>query len=204
MFLETIRTAYENAWPRIVIFLSIVVLIRTIYLLTNHKKIVIHEEILNFIFLVYLLMLYELLTSTESISYGINLVPFKEITRYPFMSNLFVLNVLGNIVIFIPFGLFVSRHCKLKNIMYIFMISAMSSFIIEYVQLKIGRAFDIDDIILNVIGGLLGYLIYTGLVSIKKHMPKFLDNNLFYGIIAIVLLLGISYLFFHYIGFGWF
>ena len=84
------------------------------------------------------------------------------------------------------------------------MLSAMSSFIIEYVQLKIGRAFDIDDIILNVIGGLLGYLIYIGLQSIKKHMPKFLDNNVFYGIISIVLLLGICYLFFHYIGFGWF
>ena len=40
--------------------------------------------------------------------------------------------------------------------------------------------------------------------TIKKHMPKFLDNSIFYAIISIVVLLGLSYLFFRYIGFGWF
>lgn len=204
MFLDAIRTAYANAWPRLVIFISIIILVRLVYLLTNHKRIVIHEEIFNFLFLVYILLLYELLTSTESISYGINLVPFREITRYKFMSHLFIYNVIGNIIMFIPFGFFVSRHCKLKNFFYAIMMSGLISFIIEYVQRKIGRSFDIDDIILNVLGGLIGYLIYVGLKAIKKHMPKFLDNSIFYAIISIVVLLGLSYLFFRYIGFGWF
>ena len=34
------------------------------------------------------------------------------------------------------------------------------SIIIELIQLKIGRAFDVDDIILNIAGGLLGYFLY--------------------------------------------
>ena len=204
MFLDTIRSVYENAWPMLAIFLSIVVIVRLVYLFTNHKRIVIHEEILDFLFLVYILILFELLISTESASHGVNLVPFKEITRYKFMSNLFIYNVVGNIILFIPFGFFVSRYCKLKNFVYILFMSGIISFIIERVQLRIGRSFDIDDIILNVIGGIIGYFIYKGLVKIKKHLPKFLDNNLFYGIISVVILILVSYLFFHFIGLGWF
>ena len=194
MFLDTIRNVYENAWPMLAIFLSIIVIVRLVYLFTNHKRIVIHQEILDFLFLVYILILFELLISTESASHGINLVPFKEITRYKFMSDLFIYNVIGNIILFIPFGFFVSRYCKLKNFIYIFFMSG----------LRIGRSFDIDDIILNVLGGLIGYFIYIGLTKVKKHLPKFLDNNLFYGIISVVILILVSYLFFHFIGLGWF
>ena len=38
---------------------------------------------------------------------------------------------------------------------------------IETTQLLIGRIFDIDDIILNIIGGMLGYLIYKTFKSYK-------------------------------------
>jgi glycopeptide antibiotics resistance protein len=52
----------------------------------------------------------------------------------------------------------------------------------------IGRVFDIDDIILNVIGGLIGYLIYTLINSIGDRLPKIFRSNWFLNLISILLL----------------
>ena len=56
----------------------------------------------------------------------------------------------------------------------------------ELIQYRIGRAFDIDDIFLNVVGGLIGFMIYISIQAIKNHLPRFLRNNLFYNIVAIL------------------
>ena len=60
------------------------------------------------------------------------------------------------------------------------------SVIIELIQLKIGRAFDIDDIILNIVGGILGYFLYR---IVDKIFSKSSDS--FKGAIVIVALLTI-------------
>ena len=56
-----------------------------------------------------------MLLSTENASSGINLIPFREITRYTIGSKLFFYNVIGNIALFIPFGYFVSDKIKAKK-----------------------------------------------------------------------------------------
>ena len=38
--------------------------------------------------------------------------------------------------------------------------SLIASTTIEYIQLVIGRVFDVDDIILNLGGALIGYIVY--------------------------------------------
>ena len=48
---------------------------------------------------------------------------------------------------------------------------------LEFVQLNIGRSFDVDDIILNVLGGIIGYLLYIGLTAIHNHLPKVLQKE---------------------------
>ena len=53
-------------------------------------------------------------------------------------------------------------------------------------QLLIGRVFDIDDIILNVIGGMLGYFIYKFLDLINDHLPDVLKNPIVYNIIIVL------------------
>ena len=58
------------------------------------------------------------------------------------------------------------------------------SIIIELIQLKIGRAFDVDDIILNIVGGILGYYLYR---IVDKIFRKSSEN--FKGAIVIVALL---------------
>ena len=64
---------------------------------------------------------------------------------------------------------------------------------VEFVQLNIGRSFDVDDIILNVLGGIIGYLLYIGLTAIHNHLPKVLQKegiiNIFCFIILIIMVL---------------
>lgn len=62
---------------------------------------------------------------------------------------------------------------------------------IESTQLIIGRIFDIDDIILNLIGGMLGYGIYFILQKIKEHLPKVLRKDWFLNILSLLFVGGL-------------
>ena len=65
----------------------------------------------------------------------------------------------------------------------------------ELIQYKIGRAFDIDDVLLNGTGAIIGYFAYTSIQFLKRKLPKALQNNIFYNILAILLILLIIILF---------
>ena len=74
-------------------------------------------------------------------------------------------------------------------------LTLLTSLTIELTQLAIGRVFDIDDIMLNIIGGLLGYLLYEIVKKSEKKLPTFLRKPWLYNIIiAVMVLLGIIYL----------
>ena len=154
----------------------------------------------NFCFIIYALLLFELLTTRETANYGINIVPFTEILRYKIGSSMFYYNVIGNILIFVPFGYFVSRYIKAKNVWQIILLSIITSATVETVQLRIGRSFDIDDIFLNLIGGILGYFLYISLDAIINHLPKFLQKDFFYSLICLIILVGFLTYFFHICG----
>ena len=199
MIVDTIRNAFENTWPMLTIFLVVVITIRIAYLRNSNKEFVFYKEILYLVFIIYVLLLFELVTNNEREVSGMNLIPFTEMFRYNINSELFYFNVIGNILVFIPFGYFVSSYVNIKKIRHIILITFITSLTIELVQYRIGRTFDIDDIILNVTGGILGFLLYISLLAIKKHLPSFLQKDLVYNIITIVLIiLIISY----FIGFG--
>ena len=188
MVLDIFLKTLNSVWPMIAIFLCIVIVVRLSYIITNHKKITIYKEVFGLIFIIYILLLFEMLTATDTNYYhGVNLKPFTEITRYAFGSRLFNINVLGNIIIFIPFGLFIAEYLNSKKFYAVFIVSTLTSFVVELVQLKIGRSFDIDDILLNVVGSMIGYLIYVGLKSIRKKLPGFLKSDIFYNIISLIL-----------------
>ena len=53
----------------------------------------------------------------------------------------------------------------------------------------IGRVFDVDDIILNVIGGMLGFYIYNLLKIIVEKLPRFCRSEWFLNIVAIIALI---------------
>lgn len=106
----------------------------------------------NKIFTAYIIILLIILTIPCKTYGNANIIPFKEITRYHITSKLFLKNVIGNIVLFIPLGIFLYKK---RKIIYIIPL------VIEISQIFIGRVFDIDDVILNIIGILFG-------ISIEK------------------------------------
>lgn len=89
---------------------------------------------------------------------NINLIPFRSIS--PYLRNITepyaFKNILANILVFIPLGFFVSNKNS-KNVFKALIICLGVILSIELIQLffKIGF-FDVDDIILNFIGSLLG------------------------------------------------
>ena len=60
-------------------------------------------------------LLFELVTSTDFESYSNNFIPFKEIMRYNLDSKLFFKNVIGNVLLFVPFGYFVNSIINNKT-----------------------------------------------------------------------------------------
>ena len=64
-------------------------------------------------------------------------------------------------------------------------VTLVTSVVIEYTQLKIGRTFDIDDITLNLVGGLFGFLIYYIIRITDDHLPDVLRTDLIKNIVTI-------------------
>jgi len=197
-FINTFKTAINSIWPMLTLLLVIYVLIRITYLLINREKLYLYKEIYQLLAITYILFLYYLLLGIENdMSYGINIIPFKEITRYKIGSNMFVYNVVGNILVFVPFGIFLNYMIKTKKVIYTFLISFIVSLTAELIQYKIGRAFDVDDVLLNVFGSLLGYLLYRLFTLVTEHLPNVLKKNWFYNIICIIIMTGFGLLMYY-------
>lgn len=194
-FFETLRTTLVASWPMLTLFIVILAVMRISQIIINKEKITFYKEIYDLLTIIYVLLLYQMLLSTENASSGINIIPFREITRYEIGSTLFFYNVIGNIALFIPFGYFMSDKLKAKKTTHIIIISTIISLTAELIQYKIGRAFDIDDVLLNVTGAIIGYFGYTIIQQIKHKLPNALQNNIFYNILAILVILIIIILF---------
>ena len=72
-----------------------------------------------------------------------------------------LLNILGNVVLFIPVGyifpMILKRYRSIKTMA---VLSIAISLFIEFIQFFVGRSCDIDDLILNFVGGIIGYTIF--------------------------------------------
>ncbi len=157
----SLKEVLHDTWPMIVLSCTVLIILRLTYIFKNKEKIFIGNELMTLTFIVYILCLFQVVTSQDVSSvHGINVTLFKELTRYQIGSRLFFRNIIGNILMFIPFGFFTSYYLKLDKKRVIFYITLIVSVVIELIQLKIGRAFDVDDIILNMVGSLLGYFMY--------------------------------------------
>ena len=186
---SAIRSVIKMSWPTLVIVLTIVVILRVTYIMTSDKrKFCLYEEIFEILFLAYLVLLFQLVTSQDLPGGGTNLMPFREILRYDVGTKTFYKQVFGNILLFIPLGYFATSYCKIKGLGTITLVSLLSSITIEVTQHYIGRTFDIDDIILNVVGGICGFLLYIGLNAIRNHLPKIFRRNWFYNLLSIAII----------------
>lgn len=118
----------------------------------------------------------------HSENYRYNLVLFKEIKRYLYNIETIgywsvVINLLGNVVCFIPFGIILPvTSRKFKKLYSVIFLMFLFSLFVELTQLlfKIG-SFDVDDILLNVIGAFIGYVIYY--FGKRKMKPRKKKKN---------------------------
>lgn len=106
----------------------------------------------------------------RAVRYGMpeyNLVPLHTITNYIkasgyINSNIVIMNIVGNVIAFMPLGFFLpllfSRYLKLwKALVFVF----GTTLTVECMQFlfHVG-SFDVDDLILNTIGGGLGFIVF--------------------------------------------
>ena len=185
MWETTLRNIIYNIWPMILIITVILVSIRIVYFNQTKQKIILYDELLKYSFIIYIISLFYVVTFQDVSWSTSNFIPFKEMFRYKLFSLLFFKNVVGNMLMFLPFGFFVSYFLKLNKAKIIFCLSIIVSLTIEVTQLIIGRVFDVDDIMLNVVGGLAGYFIYRIFHKVKDKLPPLLKNNHFYNIISL-------------------
>lgn len=136
----------------------------------NRKILHVFSWILFTIYLVvmvYFLFFCEQLGRVPSDEYRYNLKPFTEIKRYlNYIQELgyfyVILNLAGNVICFMPLGFVLPVLSNRKwGIFRITFVSFLASVLVELIQLvsKLGSC-DVDDIIMNTCGGLLGYILF--------------------------------------------
>lgn len=102
---------------------------------------------------------------------SVNLIPFHSISQYLSLggSGIAFQNIAGNILIFFPLGIYLPLLKKNKglpvNLLIVFAVSLGA----EILQWCFGLgSSDIDDLLLNCLGGLLGLLFYKLLARIFR------------------------------------
>ncbi len=108
----------------------------------------------------------EFLLGYESTVGRSNFTPFATIQLYvnllggP-MHTVAVYNLVGNIVLFVPFGFYIPLIWKKYQYLWkMLIVSFAVPLFIETTQYFIGRSIDIDDVILNTIAIIIGYILF--------------------------------------------
>lgn len=164
------------------------IVISTILIQTkNVIEVDVKKEIKQFwfkvLFIIYILLLIELLflkneyrmisNSTKIFSVGnfnnINIIPFSSIIDYINRLNnntislkIVIYNIIFNLLIFMPMGFFMLSlfNKKIRSIKHFLIFIIIITLLVEIIQFITFRGvFDIDDIIFNVLGSCLAYLI---------------------------------------------
>jgi glycopeptide antibiotics resistance protein len=138
--------------------------------------------IIYLMLLAYLLFLSPKYGRTEVVSRR-NLIPFKTIKNYikyrKYLTHeIFITNIFGNILAFMPMGFFIpviftkNRTLKYRWLI-VFIWSGCISLFVEILQYEFSvGSFDVDDIILNSLGGLLGYICFKIIYGIYNRLKK--------------------------------
>lgn len=139
-----------------------------------------HEMLLLILYMFITGLTSQALTGTFSIKNidinKINIIPFKilvETYQEIFLNdniNYFIINFLGNIIMFIPIGLLIPILFKVSDL-FVILSGFCFSLFIEISQLFLIRGTDIDDLIFNTLGSILGLLIYK--ILLKKFRINF-------------------------------
>ena len=199
--MRLILTYLSNMLTYIIVALPIYLICRLIFIKKTKKQVKVFNEILLTIFILYIIGLasqtivpywnmgiysdtgkfYFNIRLTNSIS-EINLIPFKTLYEYLFVNNtsvsswssVSILNIFANTLLFLPLGLLTPLLWEKYDSFYkILTLGLISTCLIEFIQIFIGRSTDIDDVILNTIGIIIGYTMFK-LFKIKQLKQCFI------------------------------
>lgn len=146
------------------------------YILRTKKKKT-HHTIKNIIYYVLLsvncsFIFVMTLFGREKGDYGFEILPFESYFKAFSENNIeMMLQIIINIAMFVPIGFLLPCCCRFfKSYRYVFLATVISSLFIECVQgfAKIGF-FEVDDILNNVMGAMIGLLIYALCLSYKER-----------------------------------
>ena len=124
--------------------------------------------VLDLACLIYFMFFSESYGRTEvHTEYRYNLVLFQEIRRFLRHRDILglpavLINIVGNVVVFIPYGLGLPLLFeRLQSFLRVVILSFGTSLLAETMQLilRVG-CFDVDDLLLNTVGGCIGYFVY--------------------------------------------
>ena len=103
--------------------------------------------------------------------HSLNLIPFRFITETWDMGvRKQITQTIANILMFLPLGfIFPVAFKKARTVYKTTICMLLFSFLIEFVQYFIGRSADIDDLILNTSGAMLGYFLFYKLSKLFKN-----------------------------------
>jgi len=100
-----------------------------------------------------------------------NLVPtvIKLITGELTIGRWVLKMLVYNFLMFVPFGFFLPFVSEKNNNRSIWKVAVIVPIIVEVIQPVVGRSFDVDDLILNFAGIIVGYFIALGIKSISQR-----------------------------------
>lgn len=173
---------FLQAVPITIVIGIVYLILRLVFLKRKNRHIAWFSEIMRLLFVCYLTGLCSLvilpanfwLSFFDAIFFGwredmgaffdfgeINLIP----TIVKCLSGDYSLGswvkemLVGNIIMFIPFGFFLPFVVENLNRRNAFMIFLVVPFVVESLQLFVSRSFDIDDLICNFLGIIIGFII---------------------------------------------
>lgn len=93
---------------------------------------------------------------------SLNLIPFQFITEtWAMEARKQITQSIANILMFLLLGfIFPIAFAKMRKLWSTTICMMLFSFLIEFIQYFVGRSADIDDLMLNTLGGILGYLVF--------------------------------------------
>lgn len=179
-----------NMLPYMILALPVYMIARAAYIKSKGIKPLWRRELLLLVFAVFAVGLASQ-TVIPKFEFGINgfsilkerihetnLIPFKVISQTyheVFIGGnvaYFLINFLGNILLFIPFGLFTQLLWNIPKRRSL-LIGVGASLFIELCQLFLARGTDIDDLFLNTLGTCLGLALY---LLLNKLFPRFASS----------------------------
>lgn len=157
-----------------------------LYLIVSRKNNNKVTKMFSMIFIVYIIALFSLVGIPSidyiEVDFGFNFIPLLDIVLSPKTSLL-------NILLFIPLGIFLPILWKEKynnKFLKILMFGFVLSLVVEVLQIFTFRLTDINDLITNTLGTIIGYLLYVKFLKNNKIILKNINSEKLNPIILIV------------------